>query len=147
MQTHPVTYLIDRPMTPRDFYWFTCQCNHYWMMYTSRVMWGETPIGVKRTPRFSRIWILVITYDYCGNGYLKFNIYEWHGNAANLFTYFNRILGQYTWYNFRNLRAMFWNMALSIMGWDAHGRITPRYSIAIPHNKLQCTYWNWHIYA
>ena len=40
--------------------------------------------------------ILSQTYDYFGNGYLKFNIYERNGNAANLLTNINRILAQYT---------------------------------------------------
>ena len=40
---------------------------------------------------------------------LKFDIYKLHWNAAHILTNINRILGQYTWYDTRNLRVMFSN--------------------------------------
>ena len=67
-------------------------------------------LGAKRpcawafNPTVFSVGILSQTFDYCGNGYFKFNIYERHGNAANHLTNINRILGQYTWYNSGNIK-------------------------------------------
>ena len=78
------------------------------------------------------------TCDYCDNGYLKFNIYEWHGNTANHLSNINRILGKYAWYNSRNLRAMFWVTAYRGVRRPLVWCIAPRYSLARPHNVQQC---------
>ena len=70
-------------------------------------------LGAKRPcswafyPTVLSVGIVPQTCDYCGDGYLKINEYQWHRNADNLVTNNNRILGQYMWYNSGNLRAMF----------------------------------------
>ena len=55
---------------------------------------------------------------------------------GNFVTNTNQIFDQKKLHNSVNSRAMFWNMALSVVGGDVHGRIAPRYTIAMPLNKL-----------
>ena len=98
------------------------------------------------------VGILQQIFDNCGNGYLKFNIYEWHGNAAN----------QIFWQTLIESLASIHDIIQVICGqcfemrrkvsWGNHGNtpmgLSPRVkSIAIPHNKLQCTLWDCHIYS
>ena len=109
-----VIFIISSCDVYRNLQWETCSKRKKYTLGSKR----PPLLGAKRTftPQFCQLIGILPpwqTCDFCGNGYLKINIYAWHGNASNLFTNINRIFVQYTWYNSGNLRAMLWNMALN----------------------------------
>ena len=64
---------------------------------TPTTAWGKTSMCMGVLPHSFSPCILPHTCDYCGDGYLQINRYEWHGNADNLVTNIKHIFKRFRW--------------------------------------------------
>ena len=86
-----------------------------WDKHPLPLAWGKTPMRVGVLFYSFVSWYLATDLLLLWQLYIyiySIYIYIMSGNVGN---FVNRILGQYTWYNSGNLRAMFSNMASSIV--------------------------------
>ena len=90
-------------------------------------------------PTVLSVGILPRTCDYCGDGNLKINGYQWHKNADNLVTNNNLIFGQYMWYNSGNMRAIFFKYGVKNRGVRRPRAYYPALYMLLPYVTTNCS--------